>query len=91
MVYLPLLRWLEKQFFELNLVAGKISCFEMTNLWVLDALKTYSNISKIRLLIQTLCRNARTQMDLSKNNHFLTDEAITYIPRTEKRNSPSQR
>ena len=44
--------------------------------------------SKIRVLIQiTLCRNARIQMDLSKNKHnrFSAEEAINYIPRTEKR------
>ena len=40
------------------------------------------------VLIQiTLCRNARIQMDLSKNKHnrFSAEEAINYIPRTEKR------
>ena len=44
--------------------------------------------SKIRLLIQiTLCRKFRIQMDLSQNKHnrFLAEEAINYIPRTEKR------
>ena len=44
--------------------------------------------SKIRLLIQiTLCRNARIQMDLSKNKHnrFSAEEAINYIPHTKKR------
>ena len=42
--------------------------------------------SKKRVLIQiTLCRNARIQMDLSKNNSFSTEEAINYTPRTEKR------
>ena len=44
--------------------------------------------SKIRVLIQiTLCRNARIQMDLSKNkyNRFSAEEAINYIPRTQKR------
>ena len=44
------------------------------------------NISKIRLLIQiTLSRNARIQMDLSKNNRFSHQEATNYIPRIEKR------
>ena len=58
----------------------------MTNFQALDGLKTYSNIFKIRLLIQvTLCRNARIQMNLSKNNRVSTEEAINYIPRTEKR------
>ena len=32
-----------------------------------------------------LCRKANIQMDLSKNNSFLTEEAINYIARTEKR------
>ena len=44
--------------------------------------------SKITVLIQiTLCRNARIQMDLSKNKHnrFSAEEAINYIPRTNKR------
>ena len=27
-------------------------------------------------------------MDLSKNNNFLTEEAINFIPRTEKRKNP---
>ena len=38
------------QFFELKLVAEKISRFEMTNLQALDTLATHSNISKIRLI-----------------------------------------
>ena len=33
----------------------------------------------------TLCSYARIQMDLSKNNSFSAEEAINYIPRTEKR------
>ena len=46
----------------------------------------YSNISKIRVLIQiALSRNARIQMDLSKNNRFSAEEARNYIPRTDKR------
>ena len=32
-----------------------------------------------------LCRNASIQTDVSKNNSFLTEEAINYIVRTEKR------
>ena len=46
------------------------------------------NSFEVRVLIQiTLCSNARIQMDLSENkyNRFLGDEAIDYIPRTEKR------
>ena len=42
--------------------------------------------SKIRVLIPiTLCRNARIQMDLSKNKHnrFSAEQAINYIPRTD--------
>ena len=30
-------------------------------------------------------RNARIQMDLSKNNRFSAEEANNYIPRIEKR------
>ena len=41
----------ETQLFELKLVAEKISRFEMTNLQALDTLATYSNISKIRLIV----------------------------------------
>ena len=44
--------------------------------------------SRISVLIQiTLCRNARIQMDLSKNkyNRFSGEEAINFIPRTKKR------
>ena len=44
--------------------------------------------SKINvLIIIALCGNARIQMDLSKNKHnrFSAEEAINYIPRTEKR------
>ena len=44
--------------------------------------------SKIRVFIQIpLCRNARIQMDLSKSKHkhFSAEEAIIYIPRTEKK------
>ena len=48
--------------------------------------ESYLNISKIRVLIKiTLSRNARIQMDLSKNNCFSAEEAKNYIPRTEKR------
>ena len=86
LVYLPLLWWLETQFFKTKLMAEKISCFEMKNFRAFNTLKIYLNISKIRLLIQiTLCRNARVQMDLSKNNRFSAEEAKNYISRTEKR------
>ena len=58
----------------------------MTNFRAFNTLTVYSNISKIMVLIQiTLCRNARIQMDLSKNNPFSAEEAINFIPRTEKR------
>ena len=67
-------------------MAEKISCFEMKNFRALNTLTSYLNISKIRVLIQiTLCRNARIQMDLSKNNCFSAEEAKNYIPHTEKR------
>ena len=67
-------------------MAEKISCFEMKNSRALNTLTSYLNISKIRVLIQiTLCRNARIQMDLSKNNCFSAEEAKYYIPGTEKR------
>ena len=64
----------------------KILYFEMKNFGALNTLTSYLNISKIRVLIQiTLCRNARIQMDLSKNNCFSAEEAKNYIPHTEKR------
>ena len=68
-------------------MAEKILCFEMLNFRALNTLTSYLNISKIRVLIQmTRCRNARIQMDLSKNNCFSAEEAENYIPRTVKRN-----
>ena len=39
----------------------------------------------MRLIQIKLCGNASIQMDLSKNNSFLTEEAINFIARTEKR------
>ena len=58
----------------------------MTNFRALNTLTIYSNILKIMVLIQiTLCRNARIQMNLSKNNHFSAEEPINDIPHTEKR------
>ena len=61
-------------------MAEKISCFKMTKFHSLNTLKSYLNFSKIRVLIQiALCRNARIQMNLSKN------EAKNYTPCTEKR------
>ena len=65
-VWLPLVWWLEAEFFESRLMAANILCFEMTK----------KAISKIRLLIQiTLCRNVRIQLHLSKNNRFSAEEA----------------
>ena len=53
----------------------------MTNFQALDTLTIYSNISKIRLLIQiTLYRNVRIQIDISKKNHFSAEKAINYFP-----------
>ena len=50
-------------------MAVKISCFEMKNFRALNTLTIYLNISKIKVLIQIiLYRNARIQLDLSKNN-----------------------
>ena len=67
-------------------MAEKISCFEIKNFQALNTLISYLNISKIKVLIQiTLCRNARIQMDQSKNNCVSAEEAKNYIPRTEKR------
>ena len=85
--YLAQRWWLGTQFFESKLMSEKISCFEMTNFRALDTLIVYSNISKLRLLIQiTLCRNARIQIYISKNNRFSAEEAINYIPsRREKK------
>ena len=67
-------------------MAEKISFFEMTNFQALNTLTVYSNIFKIRLLIHiTPGRNAKMQIYLSNNNHFSLEEAINYIPHTEKR------
>ena len=67
-------------------MAEKISCFEVKHFRASNTLISYLNISKIRVLIQiTLCRNARIQMDQSKNNCFSAEEAKNYFPRTEKR------
>ena len=69
-------------------MAEKISCFKMKNFRALNTLASYLNISKIKVLIQiTLCRNARIQMDLSKNNCFSAEEAkiIFFAPRKERR------
>ena len=67
-------------------MAEKTSCFEIKNFWAFNTLTSYLNISKIRVLIQiTLCRNARIEMDLSKNNCFSAEEAKNHIPRTEKK------
>ena len=67
-------------------MAEKISCLEMKNFRAFDTLAIYLNSSKVRVLIQIiLCRNARIQMDLSKNNRFSAVETKKYIPRTEKR------
>ena len=85
--YLAQRWWLGTQFFESKLISEKISCFEMTNFRALDTFIVYSNISKLRLLIQiTLCRNARIQIYISKNNRFSAEEAVNYIPsRREKK------
>ena len=46
----------------------------------MDTFTIYSNIFKIRLLIQiTLCRNAKIEMDISKNNRFSAEKAINYF------------
>ena len=84
--YLAQRWWLGTQFFESKLISEKISCFEMTNFRALDTLIVYSNISKLRLLIQiTLCRNARIQIYISKNNRFSAEEAVNYIPSRRKK------
>ena len=58
----------------------------MKNFRALDNHTIFSDISKIRVLIHiTLCRNAKIQMDISRSNRFSADEAINYIPSTEKR------
>ena len=68
-----------------QMMPEKILCFEMKNFRALNTLTSYLNISKIRVLIQiALCRNARIQMDLSKNNCFSAEEAKSDIPRAEK-------
>ena len=61
-----------------------VSKWKISELWT--SLQSYLNTSKISVLIQiTLCRNARIQMHLSKNNCFSAEKAKNYIPRTEKR------
>ena len=57
----------------------------MKNFWALYILTIYLNIPKMRLIQIKLCWNASMQMDLSKKNSFLTEEAIHYIARTGKR------
>ena len=66
-------------------MAERIWCFEMKNFRALNTLASYLNISKMRVLIQTLCRNATIQMDLSNSNCFSAEEAKNCIPCTEKR------
>ena len=57
-------------------MAEKVSCFEKTDFQSLNTLTIYSNISKMRLFIQiTLYRKAKTQMDISKKNHFSVEKA----------------
>ena len=66
----------------------KISRFDLKNFWALNTLPIYFNISKIRVLIQiTICRNARIQVVLSKNNRFSAEEAKNYLlaPRKGKK------
>ena len=49
----------------------------MTNFRAVDNLAIYSNIFKIKLLMQiTLGKDARIQMDPPKNNRFSTEEVI---------------
>ena len=66
-------------------MAERIWCFEMKNFRALNTLTSYLNISKMSVMIQTLCRNATIQMDLSNSNCFSAEEAKNYIPCTEKR------
>ena len=74
----------------LEIVNEKISCFEMTNFWALGNLAIFSNISKIRISFQIkLCKTSVYEMDLSKSNLFSSEEAINYIPRTEKKGAAS--
>ena len=71
-------------------MAEKISYFEMKNFPALNTLTSYLNISKIRLLIQiTLCRNARIQMDLLKNNYFSAEESKYYFFKPRKKEGTS--
>ena len=71
-------------------MAEKISYFERKNSRALNTLTSYLNISKIRVLIQkALCRNARIQMDLSKNNCFSAEEAKNYSSHREKKEGTS--
>ena len=60
----------------------------MKNFRALKTLTIYLNISRLKVLIQiALCRNARIQMNLSKNNRLSAEEAkiIFLAPRNEKK------
>ena len=64
----------------------KDSMFRKFKFPALDTLTMYSNISKIRIVVQIrLCEKVSIEMDRSKNNRFSAEEAINYIPRTEKK------
>ena len=66
----------------------KISYFEITNFQALDTLAIYSNISKIRLLIQiTLWETPEYANGLSKKNRFSAEIAINYFPSHWKKES----
>ena len=75
LVNLPLLWWLEKQFFQpkLAMATFHVSKLQISGLWTL------------RVLIQI--RKARIQMDLSKNkyNRFPGEETTNYIPHISSR------
>ena len=68
--------------FQIKTDNGKISCFEFT----IPGFGHPYNLLESKLIQVTLCRNARIQMNLSKNkyNCFSAEEAINYIPLTEK-------
>ena len=74
LVYLPLLWWLETQFFESKLVIEKISCFKMTNFLALDTFIIYSNPNKGINSNNTLQKRQNT-------NGFIKEQAQLFLSR----------
>ena len=78
-IYLCFGGW-KHSFFNQNWWLKRFHVSKWQNFQALDTFTIYSNIFKIRLLIQiTLCRNAKIEMDISKNNRFSAEKAINYF------------